>query len=98
MAYKIELLPEAETDIDDIYSWYNTINPKLAKRFLESTEEVLSLIQSHPLLFQKIKRNYRKSNLKTFPYKIVYRIKENIVVVIAVVHHKRHPGLLTKRR
>ena len=48
MNYKIVVVEEAKIDLSQSIDWYKNINPKLAKRFLESFKEQKSLESSIP--------------------------------------------------
>ena len=44
-----------------------------------------------PELHAEIYRGVRRSFLRQFPYAVFYRVEENRVVVIAVMHTRRDP-------
>jgi len=48
---------------------------------------------SHPIEY----KGARKCLLKKFPYKILYIIVDEKVIVLAVIHGKRNPDLAKKR-
>ena len=48
----------------------------------------LALIAEDPLLFQDGSKGYRRINLKRFPYKIVFKLSGDSIVVVAFAHHK----------
>lgn len=89
MVYSIELLPDAEIDIEDAVIWYNDISESLKSDFLQQLRIAVLAIQAKPLLYQKIKEGCRKLNLARFPYKVIYRVEQERILVIAVAHHKR---------
>ena len=89
MAYSINLLPEAETDIEDALMWYNDINSTLRIDFLLQVREAFLSIHANPFLFQKITMDYHKLNLVRFPYKVIYTVQNEQILIIAVAHHKR---------
>ena len=89
MAYNIEFLPGAETDLDEIVDWYKQLNSKLADDFLLKLDEALFTLQANPKHFQKIFKTYRKLNLRRFPFKVIYRIEKQDIIVVAIAHHKR---------
>ncbi|MCD5390882.1 hypothetical protein LR007_03360 [candidate division NPL-UPA2 bacterium] len=39
----------------------------------------------------------RKSLVKRFPYKIIYLVEKERIIVLAVIHGKRSPDLMKKR-
>jgi plasmid stabilization system protein ParE len=89
MAYNIEFLPGAETDLDEVIDWYQQINAPLASDFFIKLDEALLTIRVNPQQFQKVYKTYRKFNLKRFPYKVIYRVEKQSIIVVAIAHHKR---------
>jgi len=89
MAYSVHLLPEAEIDIDEVVGWYKQIDVRLAGDFLIKLDLALQEIRKKPFHFQRTFKNYRKVNLTRFPFKIIYRIEKQFIIVIAIGHHKR---------
>jgi toxin ParE1/3/4 len=55
------------------------------------------MILAFPEIGHPMKRHQvRRFNLRGFPYHLIYRIEENIVIY-AVAHHKRRPGYWSSR-
>ena len=74
MNYKIVVVEEAKIDLSQSIDWYKNFNPKLAKRFLESFKEGVSIIRKEPLHFQIRYDDVRIVMLNTFPYLIHYTL------------------------
>jgi plasmid stabilization system protein ParE len=98
MEYKVEFFHGAETDLTDITNWYAQFNAELVDDFLNRLDAALETIRANPLRFQKIYKNYRKLNLSRFPYKLIYRIEDQTIVVIAISNHKRDQGYWKRRK
>lgn len=89
MGYKLIIAPKAKSHIEKAIVWYKDINVQLTVDFINSLDAAIEVILSNPLLFQKVSKKYRKINLSRFPYKVVYTIDEDKLIVAAVIHHKR---------
>jgi plasmid stabilization system protein ParE len=61
--------------------------------FLDQIEDYCQRITEHTEQFQSY-RNWRVAVVKRFPYKIVYEIEGETIVVYAVYHDKRNPEKL----
>src|SRR4051812_21575680 len=96
MAYKLVLTLRAEAHLEDIIKWYSHENDDLTKRFIKELDLKFSLLELNPLFFQKIHKDFRSATTGKFPYKIIYKIHKLNVVVVAIVHHKRHPKVWVK--
>ena len=97
MAYRLDIQPEAQNDIDEIFSWYEGKHISLSYRFIDELTDHFGIILQNPYQSQDLAQGVRKLSLKKFPYKIIYKIYGSDVVVIAIIHHKRRPGLWRKR-
>ena len=93
MNYKIVIVEEAKIDLSQSIDWYKYINPKLAKRFLKSFKEGISIIRKEPLHFQIRYDDVRIMMLTTFPYLIHYTLDKNTIIIKAIYHSSRNSDL-----
>lgn len=91
MAHKLQILDEAILEIDEAIECYKAISHNLSGDLQMKILEALEWILKNPEAIPPIRAGYRKVNLQRFPYKIVYRVKDETVVVVARQHHKRKP-------
>lgn len=98
MKYKIILRPEAENDLKEAFQWYEEQKPGLGLDFLLCIDASFDIIMGNPELYQKVYKNIRRALPRRFPYGIFYIIEKNKVIVLAVLHVKRDPALLKKRK
>ena len=91
MRYKVHLLSEAETDIEEAASWYEIQREGLGGEFLDEVQSVFSAISDNPVLHAIIHRHTRRALLRRFPFAVYYRIDKKSLAVIAVMHGSRHP-------
>ncbi|MGC4038086.1 MAG: type II toxin-antitoxin system RelE/ParE family toxin [Chitinophagaceae bacterium] len=98
MVFEIEVRSIALLDIDEAINWYDQELKGLGYRFLLKLDEVLQKISENPFAFMIIHDPVRRALLKTFPYKVLYFVKNNdTVVVIAVIHLKRSKKYVKRR-
>ena len=97
MEYKIVILPKAITDFEKSIDWYFKINSSLAKQFSNEIDNTIQFISKYPLLFQHSHNQYKSVNTPQFPFKIIYRIDEDKIIIAAIFHHKRNPKILSSR-
>ena len=98
MTFNLVVSLPAETDIEEIIEWYGKENKDLSREFVKTLEQTFEQIIANPFLFQQVFEDYRKVNTGKFPYKIIYRVSENKVIVLAVIHHKRNPEIWKGRK
>lgn len=97
MAFKVTVLHAALIDLDDAVNWYDEIHPELGKDLVVKFQQALNEIEEKPLLSQQLNEGFRKVNLKRFPYKLIFKIDDKEIIIIAVAHHKRKTGYWKKR-
>ena len=87
----------AKNDIQEIVEYYDRVSPKITDHFLEDLYTDLELLQSNPGLFQLKYRETRVRYMKKFPFGVHYMVKEDTVIVLAVLHTSRNPKIWEKR-
>jgi len=97
MIYKIIIRPEAEDDLKEAFAWYEDKRKGLGYDFLLQIDAGLKFIKRDPKLLPLEYKGARKHLLKRFPYKVIYLIDGEKIIVIAVIHGKRSPKLLERR-
>ncbi|TFF40836.1 type II toxin-antitoxin system RelE/ParE family toxin [Mucilaginibacter psychrotolerans] len=83
--------PRAIQMAQEAYDWYEEQQQGLGELFLKELQRCFDKIEDWPLLYAKIKKDFRQIVLHTFPYVIVFEIMEGDVIVYAVFHTSRSP-------
>ena len=97
MKYKLIIRPEAEEDLASAFLWYENRRRGLGYDFLLQVEAGLKFIERTPAIYAVGYKETRTHFIKRFPYKIIYLIDGERVIVLAVLHGKRNPHLIKKR-
>jgi plasmid stabilization system protein ParE len=74
--YKLEIRPDALSDIDGAAAWYEEREAGLGSDFARTVKSAIATLQTNPLA-QKLRnrrRNVRWILTSRFPYKIVYHV------------------------
>ena len=93
----VEFHPGAQTDYDESFDWYAARSRQAAMLFATAVDESLGRIQRDPSLFHALDSQHRECLLKRCPFRIIFRIMGDRVIVIAVAHAKRRPGYWRNR-
>ena len=91
MARRLIVRPLAEADLEDAAQWYEEERAGLAARFLSEVDRTFARIRASPLQFPTVAGNVRRALLHTFPYAVYFHLSEETVLVLAVLHLRRHP-------
>ena len=78
-------------ELQDAFNCYETQMPNLGFVLMEETERCFSLIKMNPKFYFSISEKERRIHLKKYPYKIIYFIEENTVIVTSFFHASRKP-------
>jgi toxin ParE1/3/4 len=70
----------------------------LGERFLVQLQAVIDLIAAHPELGVPTSHGLRQLRLKRFPFSAVYGLRGQVLVIVAIAHHRRKPGYWAHRQ
>lgn len=84
--------PEAEQELYEAASRYESELPDLGRRFVDEIERVVELLLDHPELGSRLDDALRHFVLRRFPFSVVYAVPGELVYIVAVAHGSRAPG------
>jgi plasmid stabilization system protein ParE len=88
----VDYLPGARRDFDESFDWYAEHSAQAAVRFANAIDVALSAIAADPKRFAAIDEFHQECPVVRFPFRIVYRVAPDRIVVVAIAHSKRRPG------
>ena len=91
VAYRLKFSGRAVREIGEAFSWYEEQSSGLGAEFDLVFELQLKRLEEDPLLYIEIIPGVRRTLLSRFPYGVFYTVKNDLVHVLAVIHHARHP-------
>jgi plasmid stabilization system protein ParE len=89
---KYEFHPEAEQELYEAASRYESELSDLGLRFVDEVERVIQLLLEQPELGSRLDEAMRHFVLRRFPFSIVYAVLSDLVYVVAIAHGSREPG------
>ena len=97
MSRRFIVRPLAEADLETAARWYDEEQPGLAERFLTDVDRSFVRLRERPLQFPVVAGDVRRALMHTFPYAIYFRVSNEIIVVLAVLHLRRNPRIWQAR-
>ena len=94
---KLKTHPAVENELGAAVAWYDARSSTAGDRFLEEFSQSIERITSLPLAWQKLSHNVRRCSLSHFPYGVVYHVKKDEIIILAVMHLHRKPGYWKER-
>jgi toxin ParE1/3/4 len=85
-------LPEAREDLNKAAAFYEASVPGLGGAFLDDAERAIEHIRENPRIGAPIGRAFRRVVLRRFPFAIVYAVRDDEIVIVAIAHDRRRPG------
>ena len=89
--------PEAQGDLLEAAEWYESHQPGLGERFIDALGKLIERITAFPLQFPELDEGVRRALLHRFPYAVYFVMANDGIVVIAVLHQRRHPDTWKER-
>lgn len=97
MKYTIRLREEAEFDVEEAATWYESHRQGLGHEFLDIVLEMLGSIEQSPLSYPIVHRNIHRAVIPRFPFAIFYFLQGSEISVVSVMHGSRHPSRWKRR-
>ena len=99
MNYRLVVRPEVDADLLEAESWYDQQRVGLGAEFQQAVRVAIASLPPNPLLNRVRHRRLqvRWTYPLRFPYRIVYRVDAETVVIYAVLHAARHDRHWKKR-
>ena len=102
MTRRAQLQPEAVTEFLDAVRFYEQQQAGLGEQFeaevAHAVDDVIWNPDSWPELTGRPRSTVvRSRRVARFPYRIVYFVNDDTIVVVAVAHERRHPGYWNPR-
>jgi plasmid stabilization system protein ParE len=97
MKRRLVIRPEAQLDLDEAAFWYDDQKPGLGELLTEELAILLERITDHPLQFPQIGQDVHRGLLHRFPYAVYFLLADESVVILALLHQHRNPGIWKAR-
>lgn len=104
MNLRIEYHELVDVDLLNAWTWYEDREPGLGDRFLDAIAATVQRASHLPNAGVPVLRDdtgeiiERKITANGFPYAVRYRILGDRLVIMAVLHQRRHPNFGDNRR
>ena len=94
---RIRLLSVASGELEESLAWYRERSPRAAEAFWLRIQEAKRSITLFPEAAPPILGRARRFILSGFPYDLVYSVRPDEIVILALAHHSRRPGYWKSR-
>ena len=88
---EVVFLPPAKAELAEAISYYNTQSEGLGYDFAAEVKRTLERIVQYPDAWFRLSKRTRRCRTNRFPYGVIYQIREETVLIVAVMHLSREP-------
>ncbi|HEY1121180.1 MAG TPA: type II toxin-antitoxin system RelE/ParE family toxin [Haloferula sp.] len=94
----LSIHPLAAKDARKIADKYLTISDQLGARFWDELDEALDLIEASPTQHHFDASGLRRTNLRKFPYHVLFEEHLDAIRILVIRHDHRHPSYGLRRK
>jgi plasmid stabilization system protein ParE len=88
---KVDVLEPAVTELREAVEYYNQQSEGLGFEFAAEVRRTIARIVQFPDAWSVLSVRTRRCRTNRFPYGIVYQVRDDAILVVAVMHLRRHP-------
>jgi plasmid stabilization system protein ParE len=85
----LRVLDEAREGLKRARAWYDRAGPGLGARFVGAIEAALDLVEAYPNSAPVKQDSVRAMFVSGFPYRVLYLLEGDDILVIAFAHERR---------
>src|SRR5262245_20932570 len=91
MTRRLVVRPTARIELAAGSDWYDSKKRGLGAEFVRAFEGASAAITDNPFQYPIVYRNARRAPLGRFPYRLIYTVSDDEVVIVSSFHSRRHP-------
>lgn len=84
-------LDAAESEFQEAIDYYNQQRPGLGFEFSDEVKDAVVRITNYPLSWTPLSKRTRRAQVHRFPYSIIYEVRDDAILIVAIQHHRRKP-------
>lgn len=87
----VRVLAVAEAELAEAVAWYNDQSEGLGFEFAAEVRQALTRIVENPEAWHPLTAQTRRCRTRRFPYGVVYQVRHEEILVVAIMHLRRGP-------
>ena len=89
---RVDFLQTADDEFTEAIAYYNFQSEGLGLEFAAEVKRGLGRILQYPVAWTPLSERTRRCRLNRFPYALLYQIRGDIILVVAVQNLHKHPN------
>jgi toxin ParE1/3/4 len=86
--YLLPAIQELERAVDR----YAERSPRVAAAFFDSVRKAVGQLEAFPESAPILEPPIRRLIVQAYPFSVLYYLKDETVVIVAIMHHRQEPG------
>ena len=87
----VDFLRPAEAEFLEAVAYYNQQSEGLGYEFAAEVQRTVTRIVRFPEVWPKLSERTRRCRTNRFPYGVIYQVRGDTLLVVGVMHLRRHP-------
>ena len=87
----IDLLDPANSEFIETIAFYNLQSEGLGYEFAAEVKRAMGRIVQYPEAWAPLSKRTRRCRTNRFPYGLIYQIRNNTILIVAVQNLHKHP-------
>ena len=89
MTPKVVFRARSRVELLEARAWYDEQQPGLGDQFAAAVERTIDGRAETPLAFPQVAGKRRRALVRRFPYAVYFRVTDDEIVIVAVLHTRR---------
>ena len=89
--------PEAEIEFNQAIDYYEETKSHLGLEFASEVYDTIHRAIEFPKAWQKMTSRTRRCLTNRFPFGVIYYIKDDVLIIVAIMHLNREPNYWLNR-
>ncbi len=86
-----DFLEPAQLELEEEVRYFNEREEGLGYEFAKEVANTISRISRYPEAWTKLSKRTRRCRTRRFPYGVIYQIRGNKILIVALAHLRREP-------
>lgn len=88
----VKYLTAARTELKEAARYYHDQKSGLGDDFVREVQATIERIVENPSAWIEIAPRIRRALTNRFPYAVLYHVREDVLIIVAIMHQHRYPS------
>ena len=88
---RVDFLDSANAEFAEVIAYYNLQSEGLGYEFAAEVKRAMGRIVQYPEAWAPLSKRTRRCRTNRFPYGLIYQIRSNTILIVAVQNLHKHP-------